>query len=126
MFDRRKPSENHYMRVVTDNGDYFFNLCNRFQDMLPGKTYLWHRLGDHIPSRMRQKVYVPRGEFPDHAWEAIVTEAREGGEDVIAITVISNNGYVLVFENLLGEGLAELEYRTGGPPRTPIQPKLLE
>lgn len=117
--DRHYRSSNAAMRVVTDSGDYLFNIVNRFIDMQPGKTYLWHRLGSEAPTRMGQRVYEPRGDFDDCQWAEIVVESRDSQADVIAVTVVSNNGYTVVMENRLGGGVVSLDYKKGGPPVTP-------
>lgn len=125
----KHPLDSHQrvapMRVVTDSGDYPFNIVNRFTDMQPGKTYLWHRLGPDAPVRMQQRVYEPRGDFDDCQWAEIVVESRNSQADVIAVTVVSNNGYTVVMENRLGGGVVSLDYKKGGPPVTPGAPKAL-
>lgn len=122
MFDGH--TKRPHMSVVTDYGEYPFDLCNRVPDLTPGKTYLWHRLGPEVPQHIRQKVYVPREEYPDSVWEDIVITARNGQSDVIAVTVVSNNGYEVIMENRLGGGVVTLTYKRGGPEKTATHPAL--
>jgi len=112
-------------KVVTDSGEYPFSIINRFADMRPGHTYLWHRLGPNAPTSMRQRVYAPLGDFTDSEWAEIVLASRDSRADVIAVTVVSNNGYTVVMENRLGGGVVSLDYRKGGPPITPLTPPAL-